>query len=101
MTVLILFISVQTVNAGADWQEKQTQMFAQIPVTPGDVIDQSNWEKVKDILPEAIVDWAKRGEWVLNIDEFKYDFDDNLMDLDTPRVKPSRHSPQNLRTMTK
>jgi hypothetical protein len=50
-------------------------MFEQIPVKPGDVIDTSNWEKVKDLLPQGIVNWAKRGEWVLKIDEFKYDFD--------------------------
>jgi hypothetical protein len=75
MSVLFLLIFTQIANAGADWQEKQKQMFAQIPVKPGDVIDQSNWEKVKDILPQGIVNWVKRGEWVFNIDEFKFDFD--------------------------
>ena len=73
-TFLFIFIT-QSAIAGADWQEKQKQMFARIPVKPGDVVDQSNWEKVKDILPESVVNWVKRGEWILKIDEFKYDFD--------------------------
>jgi len=75
LTTCLLVFTGQSAFSGADWQEKQKKMFAQIPVKPGDVIDKSNWEKVKDILPEAIVQWVKKGEWVLNIDDFKYDFD--------------------------
>ena len=73
-TCLMIFITKNAI-AGADWQEKQKQMFTEIPVKPGDVIDTSNCEKVKDLLPEPVANWVKRGEWILKIDEFKYDFD--------------------------
>ncbi len=75
LTTCLLSFVAQNAIAGADWQEKQKEMFAQIPVKPGDVIERSNWEKVKDILPQGVALWPKRGEWILKIDEFKYDFD--------------------------
>ena len=61
--------------AGADWQEKQKAMFAKVGVKPGDVIDNSNWEKAKDIVPESVVNWVKKGEFIIEVGEFKYDFD--------------------------
>jgi len=69
------FILVQSAMAGPDWEAKQKRMFEQIPVKPGDVIDKSSWEKVKNLLPGPIVDWTKKGEWTLKIGEFRYDFD--------------------------
>ena len=74
ITCLIVFIT-QNAMAGADWQEKQRDMFALIPVKPGDVIDKSNCEKVKDLLPEPVSEAVKAGDWVLNIGEFEYDHD--------------------------
>ncbi len=73
-TCLFIFITQNAIGA-SDWQEKQKQMFSQISVKPGDIIDSSNWEDSKDLLPEGIANWVKKGEWVLKIDDFKYDFD--------------------------
>ncbi|MGB9499198.1 MAG: DUF1329 domain-containing protein [Dissulfuribacterales bacterium] len=42
-------------------------------VTPGDVIDKSNWEKVEGLLPESIVNWVKKGDYILNIGSLNYD----------------------------
>ena len=61
--------------AGADWQEKQKQMFAQIPVKVGDIIDKSNWEKAKGLLPEQILATVKAGDWILKIGEYEFDDD--------------------------
>jgi len=38
-------------------------------VVPGDVIDSSNWQKAEGLLPEPVLDWVKRGEFILNIGE--------------------------------
>ena len=38
-------------------------------VVPGDVIDSSNWQKAEGLLPVPVLDWVKRGEFILNIGE--------------------------------
>ena len=42
-------------------------------VAPGDVIDKSNWQKAEDLLPESVLNWVKKGDGLLKIDEIKYD----------------------------
>jgi hypothetical protein len=76
ITCLILFMA-QNAAAGEDWKEKQKQMFSQLPVKPGDVVDTSNWQLVKDILPEPVVNWVKRGEWVIKVGQMEFDYDYN------------------------
>ena len=44
-------------------------------VSPGDVIDESNWEKVKGLLPEPVLNWVKQGDFILNIDEPNFEFE--------------------------
>lgn len=73
---LILFV-VQNADAGKDWKEKQKEMFSQLPVKPGDVVDTSNWQLLEGLLPEPVVNWVKRGEWVINVGEMGFDYDYN------------------------
>jgi len=54
-------------------------------VAPGDVIDKSNWEKVQGLVPDNVVDWVKRGDYVMEIVELNYDPNDYL----PPVVKKS------------
>ena len=73
---VLLTLSInQNAIAGADWQEKQKELFAKLGVKPGDVIDKSNWEKAKDIVPEPVVNWVKNGEWIIKVGEMQYDLD--------------------------
>ncbi len=44
-------------------------------VSPGDVIDRSNWEKVQGLLPDPVVEWVKNGD-VLHIAELNFDPDE-------------------------
>jgi hypothetical protein len=75
-TTFFVLVFTQNLNAGADWKEKQKRIFEQIPVKPGDVIDKSNWEKVKDLLPQPFLEHGvKTGDWPLTIAEFEYDYD--------------------------
>ncbi len=60
--------------AGENWKEEQVQMFAEIGMKPGDVIDSSNWQKAEKVLPSGVIEWVKRGEEVITIGELKYDF---------------------------
>jgi len=74
MTFLAPFL-IQSANAdNPNWKDDQAKMFDQIQLKPGDVVDMSNWNKVKDILPESVVNWVKRGDVTLKIGEFKFDF---------------------------
>jgi len=42
-------------------------------VSPGDVIDQSNWQKLEGLVPDPVLNWVKKGDWTLAIDELSYD----------------------------
>jgi len=73
--VLVAFLVICLAgNAFADWKEDQTALFQQIPVEPGERVDSSNWEKVKDLLPPSMVEWVKKGDYILNIGEFKWNY---------------------------
>ncbi len=78
LSMLFSFIaafSIQSAMAyNSNWKVNQEKMLEQIKLKPGDVIDKSNWEKVQELLPESIVGYVKKGEFVLNIGELKCDF---------------------------
>lgn len=42
-------------------------------VSPGDVIDKTNWQKLEGLVPDPVLDWVKKGDWVVGIDELNYD----------------------------
>jgi len=69
-----IFVVCVAGNATAGWKEDQAALFQRIQVKPGDKIDSSNWEKVKDILPPSVVNWVKKGDWILDIGELKWDY---------------------------
>jgi hypothetical protein len=71
----MIFFMAQNGIAGSGWQEDQKQMFSRVSVKPGDVIDKTNCEKVKDLLPEEFLNVVKKGDWILNIGEFGFDYD--------------------------
>jgi len=75
LSLFITVLSFQTAMAyDPNWKANQQKLFDQIPVKAGDVIDTSNWQKVKDLLPESILGYVKEGEFVLKIGEFKHDY---------------------------
>lgn len=41
-------------------------------VSPGDVLDKTNWEKAEGLLPDEMVGWIKKGEFVLQVGELNY-----------------------------
>ncbi|MEW6443027.1 MAG: DUF1329 domain-containing protein [bacterium] len=42
-------------------------------VSPGDVVDKENWEKVEGLIPESVLSWVKKGDFVLTISKLNYD----------------------------
>jgi hypothetical protein len=42
-------------------------------VSPGDVIDKSNWQKLEGLVPDSVLNWVKKGDFVLGIGEMNYD----------------------------
>lgn len=45
-------------------------------VTPGDVVDSTNWQNVQDLLPDSVLNWVKKGDLVLSIGKLNYDPND-------------------------
>ena len=41
-------------------------------VSPGDIIDKTNWQKAEGLLPGPVLDWVKSGDYVLHIGELSY-----------------------------
>ena len=41
-------------------------------VSPGDVLDKTNWEKAEGLVPDEIIGWIKKGDFVLEIGELNY-----------------------------
>ena len=44
-------------------------------VSPGDVIDKTNWQKLEGLVPDSVLNWVKKGDFVLGIGELTYDYD--------------------------
>ncbi len=44
---------------------------ARADVSPGDVIDSSNWEKAQGLLPDPVLQWVRKGELTLEIGELE------------------------------
>jgi hypothetical protein len=42
-------------------------------VSPGDVVDKTNWEKVEGLLPDPVLNWVKKGDFVLTVGTLNYD----------------------------
>ncbi|MFO7962457.1 MAG: DUF1329 domain-containing protein [Desulfobacterales bacterium] len=45
---------------------------ANAEVSPGDVIDKSNWQSVEGHVPESVLNWVKNGDIVMNIGKLNY-----------------------------
>lgn len=41
-------------------------------VSPGDVLDTTNWKKAEGLLPDEIIDWIRKGDFVLEVGELRY-----------------------------
>jgi hypothetical protein len=46
---------------------------ARADVQPGDVIDQTNWQKVEGLLPESMLNHVKKGDLPMKIGKLEYD----------------------------
>ncbi len=41
-------------------------------VAPGDVLDTTNWQKAEGLLPKSVLEWVKKGDFILEIDKLNY-----------------------------
>ncbi|MEW6440209.1 MAG: DUF1329 domain-containing protein [bacterium] len=46
---------------------------AHADVSPGDVVDKGSWQKAEGLLPEPVLNWVKKGDFVLDIGESRID----------------------------
>ncbi len=45
---------------------------ASADVSPGDRIDQTNWEKLEELVPVSVLNWVKKGAFIIRVDELEY-----------------------------
>jgi hypothetical protein len=45
---------------------------ASADVSPGDVVDKSNWEKAEGLLPDPVLNWIKQGDFIIEIGQLNY-----------------------------
>jgi len=75
LSLFITAFSFQTAMAyDANWKANQQKLYDQMKLKPGDVIDSSNADLVKDFVPASVFAWIKKGEFVLKLGEMKYDY---------------------------
>jgi len=56
--IAFLYIIIMGANASAD-------------VSPGDKIDKTNWQKVEGLVPESVLEYIKKGDFILDIGQMK------------------------------
>ncbi len=59
LAAAILVVLALSQSAGAD-------------VAPGDVLDRSNWQKAEGLLPDPVLNWIKKGDFILEIGDLHY-----------------------------
>ena len=42
-------------------------------VAPGETIDKTNWQKAEGLLPDPVLNYVKKGDFVLHVGKFNYD----------------------------
>src|SRR5512139_379715 len=42
-------------------------------VVPGETIDKSNWQKAEGLLPAPVLNYVKKGDFILHIGKLNYD----------------------------
>ncbi len=55
------------------WLLLATVPTAPADVAPGDVIDKTNWEKAKGLVPDNTLEWLKRGDFTLEVADLNFD----------------------------
>jgi hypothetical protein len=41
-------------------------------VNPGEVLDKTNWQKAQGILPDQVLNWVKKGDFIIHVEELSY-----------------------------
>ena len=69
----LVFFALQNAGAKSKFQEYQDSLFAKVPVKPGDVVNKSNYQLIKDLVPKKFLEYVKNGQYVLTIGKYEYD----------------------------
>ncbi len=56
-------------------------------VQPGDVIDKTNWQKLEGLVPASVLNWVKKGDFILQIGKLNYDPGDYFPDFQMKAFK--------------
>ncbi len=96
LSLLFLIIAVFSFQSAMaynpNWKADQAKMFEQIKLKPGDVIDTKNWQRIQDLVPESVVGYVKKGEFVLTIGEMQYDYGHDKAWEETGKTNSGKYS---------
>ena len=55
------------------WSTMCPGVSASAEVVAGDVIDKTNWEKIEGMVPEPVLNYVKKGDLTIRVDDLAYD----------------------------
>ena len=63
---------------------------ASAEVLAGDVIDKTNWEKIEGMVPEPILNYVKKGDLTIRVDDLAYDPAEHRLSSYTQNIESNR-----------
>ncbi len=72
------------------WSALCTGALASAEVLAGDVIDKTNWEKIEGMVPEPVLNYVKKGDLTIRVDDLAYDPAEHRLSSYTQTIESNR-----------
>ena len=63
---------------------------ASADVVAGDVIDETNWEKVEGMVPEPVLNYVKKGDLTIRVDDLAFDPGEYMTSYDKQSLESNK-----------
>ncbi len=84
------FIKYSTLFLACLWAGLCPESTASADVVAGDLIDKTNWEKVEGMIPTSVLNWIKKGDYTLKVDDLEYDPKAYMTNYDREHFEPNK-----------
>ena len=84
------FITYSSLFLACLWAGLCPGSTASADVVAGEIIDKTNWEKVEGMVPESVLNWIKKGDYTLKVDELEYDPEAYMTNYDREHFEPNK-----------
>jgi len=84
------FITYSSLLLACLWAGLCPGSTASADVQAGEIIDESNWEKVEGMIPGSVLNWIKKGDYTLKVDDLEYDPKAYMTNYDKEHFEPNK-----------